>query len=334
MSREKCQLYNYGAQDYSIVYNVPAYFSESFTIESLRADRTYWLNFHTILCKDEISKLCKNLNIDTLTVEDIYRTHKRPKLEEYPSYLFFSLRSALPKTGSNELATENVSFILGDNYLISLQEKSSDHFTNVRERIEKKKGKIRDKGPEYLLFRMLEAIIDNYFEVLEDITAAIIRIEQKIKTPKSDILEEIEANKRKLIELKKIAVPIKEITSQLEKMDSPFIDAENHRYFSDLKDNCLMIIEEIEGSKQILDGLSNLFYAVQGQKMNEIMKLLTLVSTVFIPLTFVAGIYGMNFENIPELKWTYGYFITWGIIVCITVALLYYFHKKGWLKSN
>ena len=313
---------------------MPEYFSESFFPETLRPERTYWLNFHDIECRQEIKKICQNLNADILTVEDIYRPNKRPKIEEYQSYVFFTLRSALPNIESKMLAMEQISFILGSNYLVSLQEKSSDHFTNVRDRIEKKKGKIRDKGPDYLLYRMLEAITDNYFEVLEDITTGIAKIEEKIKSPKSEILEDIETNKRKLIELKKIVTPIKEITSQLEKTDMQFIDPANQRYFSELRDNCETILEEIDGSKQILDGLSNLFYAVQGQKMNEIMKLLTLVSTVFIPLTFVAGIYGMNFENIPELKWTYGYFITWGIIVCITAALLYYFHKKGWLKSN
>lgn len=334
MAKEKCQLYNYNGQDYSIAYNAPAYFAKTFSPESIRADRTYWLNFHDISCKSEIGHLCHNFGIDGLTIEDIYKPNKRPKIEEYPNYVFFSMRSALPKSGSNSLDTEIISFILGDNYLISLQEKSSDHFTGVRERIEKKKGKIRHKGPEYLLFRMLEAIIDNYFEVLEDITVRIARIEQSIKSTKSEILEEIEGNKRKLIELKKISAPIKDIASQLEKSDSAFIDSENHRHFSELKDNCLMIMEEIEGGMQILDGLSNLFYAVQGQKMNEIMKLLTLVSTVFIPLTFLAGIYGMNFETMPELKWRHGYFATWCVIIFIACCLIYYFYKRGWLKSN
>jgi magnesium transporter len=334
MSNERCQLYEYSKSGYVVTYNVPSYFSETFSLDSLKKEKNYWLNFHSILCKEEITKICQNLGIDSLTIEDIYRLQKRPKLEEYPSYIFFSLKSAQYKDGFTLLIKENISFILGDNYLISIQEKSSDHFTEVRERIEKKKGKIREKGPEYLIFRMLEAITENYFEVIDQISAEIGRIEKKVKTANSDILEEIEINKRRLIELKKNAVPIKEITSQLEKLDCHFIDLENNRYFSDLKDSCQSILEEIEASKQILDGMSNLFYAAQGQKMNEIMKLLTLVSTVFIPLTFIAGIYGMNFEYMPELKWRYGYFAVWAAIAVVTALLLAFFRRKGWMKSS
>jgi magnesium transporter len=325
-----CQLYKYDNNNLDISIGDP---SDFLNIE-IKDKETYWLNYHSTIQKTYISKLFDNLSIDKTTFEDIYKLQKRPKLEEYNNYIFFTIHSALPKNESNLLKKENISFILGDNYLISLQEKKSDHFTTVRDRIENKKGKIRGKGPDYLLFRMLDAITDNYFEVLDNITKKIITIETNINGGDSKTLNDIEYVKRTLLELKKIVFPMKDMTSHLEKIESTFIDNENHHYFSEVKDDCLTILDEIESNNQILDGLSNLFYAIQGQKMNEIMKLLTLVSTIFIPLTFIAGIYGMNFENMPELKWKYGYFLIWGIIIILTFSLIIFFKKKGWIKNN
>lgn len=325
-----CQLYIYDDSDIDISIGNP---SDFIKIEITEA-KTYWLNYHSINQKNDISNLFENIKVDKTTFEDLYKLQKRPKLEEYNDYIFFTIHSALPKNESSLLRKENISFILGDSYLVSLQEKKSDHFITVRDRIENKKGKIRSKGPDYLLFRMLDAITDNYFEVLDNITKRITTIEYNINGGDSKTLNEIEYTKRTLLELKKIVFPMKDMTSQLEKMESEFIDSENHHYFSEVKDNCLTILEEIESNNQILDGLSNLFYAIQGQKMNEIMKLLTLVSTIFIPLTFIAGIYGMNFDNMPELKWKYGYFVIWGTILIITISLLIVFKRKGWLKNN
>jgi magnesium transporter len=271
-----------------------------------------------------------------LSVEDVYTEKRRPKLEEYPNYMFFSIRSALPHTDSNViLRQEQISFILGKNYLISFQERSSDHFTDVRDRIEKKRGKIRFKGADFLLFRMLDAIVDNYFEVLEDITDKIEILEMKlIRNPNSDTLKLIEYQKRKLIELRKIVLPLKDVTFQLEKLRSPFLELENHHYFADLKDNCMAILEEIDANKQILEGMANLYYAVQGQRMNEIMKVLTVVSAIFIPLTFIAGVYGMNFKYMNETQHPYSFYIMIGIMVTIGLALLILFIKRGWLKKH
>jgi magnesium transporter len=280
--------------------------------------------------------LCEHLDIELLSVEDIYTEKRRPKLEEYPNYMFFSVRSALPIIGEGErLEQEQVSFILGKNYLISFQEKSSDHFTDVRDRIEKKRGKIRFKGPDFLLFRMLEAIIDNYFEVLESIDESIQLLEKKLVTLKNaETFKLIETEKRKLVELRKIVLPVKEVTSHLEKLKGPFLDVDNHHYFADLKENCLAVLEDIDANKQILEGMANLYYAVQGQRMNEIMKVLTVVSSIFIPLTFIVGVYGMNFENMPELKMKYGYGIVWAVLGVIGSTMTIYFIRKGWLWSK
>jgi magnesium transporter len=294
-----------------------------------------WLNFHGLYDHESIKKLCKNLEIDPLTIEDIFTEKRRPKIEEYQHYMFFSIRSALPiQSDSSQLLQEQISFVLGANYLVSFQEKSSMHFADVRDRIEKKRGKIRTKGADFLLFRMLDAILDNYFEVLESSTISIETLEHKIKhAGNNDVLQSIELEKRKLIELRKIVLPLKEVTFQLDKLDNPFLDTSNHHHFSELKENCIEVLEEIDANKQILDGMANLYYAVQGQRMNEIMKILTIVSSIFIPLTFIVGVYGMNFKYMPELDYPYGYYTVVGAMLVISISLLIYFSKKGWLKK-
>ena len=331
-----CQIYKYDNDFFLITKNTPAYFAKEFVSTEIQEDKVVWLNFHSIEDKIEIEKLCESLHIDKLSVEDIFKEKHRPKLEEYPNYLFFSIRSALPDEDNVFiLEQEQISFILGNHYLISFQPKKSDHFPDVRERIEKKRGKIRTKGPDFLLFRMLEAIIDNYFEVLENITDTISELETRLlHNSSSETLKLIELQKRKLSELRKIVIPLKEATSQLEKSQSHLIDKENHYYFSDLREHCLSVLEEIDNNKQILDGMTNLYYAIQGQKMNEIMKLLTIVSAIFIPLTFIVGVYGMNFKNMPELELRYGYFFALGGMVSLAILLILYFKKRGWLKKN
>ena len=329
------QLYQYNVNDFVIDTNSPDFFAENFkNLITVNQKDTIWLNFHSLTCKESIESLFTSLNIDKLTIENIYKTEKRPKIEEYPDYLFFTVRSALSK-GLNSffLNKDQISFILGKNFLISFQSKKAQHFEDVRDRIEKKRGKIRFKGPDFLLFRLLESITDNYFEVLDDIVNSIEKIEHRlINKPDNEILKEIEIQKRKLIELRKIVFPLKEIASHLERVINPLIDKSNHYYFSEIKDNCITVLEEIDDHKQILDGFSNLYFAVQGQRMNQVMKLLTVVSAIFIPLTFIVGVYGMNFENMPELNMKYGYYICWGIMVIISGILLFAFYRRGWFK--
>jgi magnesium transporter len=332
---QSCQLYKYQNDFFLATSDTAAHFAQEFHLNELDNNYVSWLNFHGLKDQDSIKKLCQNLAIDPLTIEDIFTEKRRPKLEEYQQYMFFSIRSALPnQANSTQLFQEQISFVLGTNYLVSFQDKSSMHFDDVRDRIEKKRGKVRLKGPDFLLFRMLDAIIDNYFEVLESSTLSIEALEHKIKYSRNNsILQTIELEKRKLIELRKIVLPLKEVTFQLDKLDNPFLDTSNSHHFSELKENCIEVLEEIDANKQILDGMSNLYYAVQGQRMNEIMKILTIVSSIFIPLTFIAGVYGMNFKHMPELDYPYGYYTIIGVMVLITVSLLIYFYRKGWLKK-
>lgn len=330
----KCQLYKYDKENYLLKEEDADFFSQNFTKE---IDETHncWLNYHGLDEIEKIEGICKSLEIDKFCVDSIFSEIKRAKVEEYDNYLFFSIKSALSSEDlSKYIISEKLTFVLGKNYLISFQEKPSDYFTHLRTRIKTNKGSIRKKSTDFLLFRMLESIIDNYFNVVEDINDEIDQIGKSIYSQEDEtILGKIEILKRKLIELRKIAIPMREVTIQLEDLESDLISKSNHHYFNNLMLLCDSVIDEIDASKQILDGLSNLYYAVQGQRMNEIMKILTIVSSIFIPLTFIAGVYGMNFTHMPELIHPYGYFIVMGVMIIIGIALFLYFWKKGWLKK-
>jgi len=333
MSSE-CQLYKYNKVFYSIKKDSAKFFAHNFTQSEIDEDHTAWLNFHSISDREYIEMLCDNLEIEKLCVESIFSEPRRAKVEEYDNYMFFSIKSAIPSDDSDKfIISEQVTFVLSHDYLISFQEKPSDYFSEIRKRIEKNKGVIRKKSTDFLLFRMLESIVDNFFNVIEEINEQITDIDSRLqKTEDKSILSEIEFQKRKLIELRKIVIPMRDITVQLENAETPFIHDHNYHYFANLKFLCESVLEEIDASKQILDGMSNLYYAAQGQRMNEIMKILTVVSAIFIPLTFIAGVYGMNFVFMPELKYPYGYYTIVGIMFMIGLSLLLFFWKRGWLK--
>ena len=329
------QLYKYNATFYSVKKESSSYFADEFLESELDNDHVAWLNFHGIEDTESIEQLCHKLGIDKLTIESIHKQVRRPKVEEYSKYMSFHVMSALPKElGNPFLHQDQISFLMGENYLISFQDKPSDHFPDVRDRIEKGRGKIRTKGSDFLLFRMLEAIIDNYFEVLEEISTQIEKIDTQLHlTQDKSILASIELEKRKLIELRKIAQPMRDVTNQLENSESPFIQSSNRHYFRSLRSSCMSVLEEIDANKQILEGMANLYYAAQGQRMNEIMRVLTVVSSIFIPLTFIVGVYGMNFEHMPELKYTYGYYSVIAFMFALSIGLVVLFVKRGWIKK-
>ncbi len=334
--KEDSQIYKYNGATVEVTNCTVDYVAENLNVDQLDRDYTHWINFHDLSNRTTIEGFCNRQSYDRLVLDDIYTYGKRPKLEDYGSYLFFSIRSALPGAHDTmSLQQEQIGFILGSNYLISLQEKKSDHFTEVRDRIENKKGIVRDKGADFLLYRMLDAIVDNYFEVVENASDVIESLDALVtKTSNPRILNRIEMQKRRLIELRKIVMPLKEITVLLENSKSDLISHNNHHYFVDLRGNCMSILDEIDSNKNALDGLANLYYAVQGQRMNEIMSVLTVVSTIFIPLTFIVGVYGMNFKHMPELDAPNGYLIVWIVMVVIAVSLLLLFLKRGWLRRK
>jgi magnesium transporter len=329
-----CQLIVYDEEQFTQEFNSPKYYAAEFSIlrkQSIK--KIYWLNFDSIKCRTEIEEICASLGGHRTSTEDIFSKKQRPKLEDYQSYLFFSIKSSLPNTNHlEELNTEQISFLLGSNYVISFQERKSANFDSVRDRIINKKGIIRTKETDFLLYRLLECITDNFFDSLEEITLRIDFLEQLVaQRVQRETLIKIEFQKRRLYDLRKIVLPMRDITSQLEDSECNLIHEKNHHFFNDLKDNCLSAIDDLDASKQMLDSLTNLYYAALSQRMNEIMKVLAVVNTIFVPLTFVAGVYGMNFDGMPPYNWQNGYLYVWVGFIGITIGLLIYFKVRKWL---
>lgn len=336
MENSECQLYKYNASFFLVKKETSSYFAQNFLLTELDDDHVAWLNFHSIADIPSIQALCLNLKIDKIGIENIFNEARRPKVEENNGYIFFNVISVLPSQNQKDLIhKDQITFFLAKNYLISLQSIEGKHFHDVRDRIEKDRGKIRTKKSDFLLFRSLEAIVDNYFEVLDNISEEMELIHEKLhKSEDKSLLLKIEVERRKLIELKKIAGPMLDISVQLLGSDSALIDKNNFVYFNTLHHSCSHVITEIESQKQILDGMANFYYAAQGQRMNEIMKVLTIVSSIFIPLTFIAGVYGMNFKYMPELGYKNGYYTVIGVMFLLGASLFVFFVSRGWINRR
>ncbi|MFY0628414.1 MAG: magnesium/cobalt transporter CorA [Reichenbachiella sp.] len=298
---------------------------------SLEKDKTYWVNFHGLDDVDLVQALGKEIALERMTIRQMLDTTLRPKLEEYDNYLFFSIKSIL-RDSERDLEIEQLSFILGEQYVISLQEKVSDHFDHLRNKIVDKLGMIRSKGPDYLLYQLLDAILDNYFETIDSINIEIADTEQKLfSDPSQEVLIKLE-NLKKVAELiKKSLTPFNDALRKINARKTKFINDEIEKYFGELTNSCIGAIEEINSVSQSLESLTNIYFSSLSQKMNETMKILTTVSTIFIPLTFIAGIYGMNFQNMPELNHPKGYFIVIGVMLIILLGMIYFFKKRKWL---
>ncbi|MFM7723975.1 MAG: magnesium/cobalt transporter CorA [Bacteroidota bacterium] len=331
-----CELYKYNQCFYAIKRDSISYFANDFLDDELDQDHLCWLNVHGISDHESIVQLCQRLQIEKISIENIYLKQRRPKVEEYPAYLYFSVVFIKSIEGDSEHFEEDqVTFFLGKDYLITMQTKLNHYFDQVRERIEKAKGKIRSLNSDFLLYRCMEAILDNYYSIVDEVIKATDQIELRLNQQEDkSILHDIEAQKRKLIQLRIIARPLRDITEQISNSEGTLIHQDNLRYFRNLHNHSSNLITEIDGQIQILDGLANFYYAAQGQRMNEIMKTLTIVSAIFIPLTFIAGLYGMNFENMPELKIKNAYFVVLGIMFSIGVILFIYFLRRGWIKRS
>ena len=306
-------------------------FTENKFIPFSENEYQYWLNSHGIHDTHQIKNICDKLGIHQLVIQDILDVNQRPKFQDYDNYKFFSLKSILPSNDS-EIESEQLSFILGKNYLVSFQEKKADYFFHVRERIRNKMGIIRERGSDYLLYLLLESILDNYFKTVNNIENNIekLGIVDAEKDPSPLTLKSIELYKRHIHQIKKAVVPIKEFILKIEHEKFSFVENKNKKYYFELKDISLSLIDDCDQIELRLESSINLFFSIQGHRMNQVMKTLTVVSTIFIPLTFIAGIYGMNFVNMPELNWKWGYYGVWLIITIVFVGMLIYFKRKKW----
>lgn len=299
--------------------------------DKLDTSKYYWLNFHGLHEVGLYQDLAKKISLDRLTVRQMLDTTQRPKVEEYERYLFFSVKSILQAEG-DELNIEQISFVLAPNYVISFQEEVGDHFDHIRNKIRDKLGLIRSKQSDYLLVQLLDAVLDNYFETIDALNLKVAELEKIcLKSPKQDTLLMLEKRKRETQVIKKSLMPFKEALSHILNDRASFIRKENKKYFHDLLNSCSNAMEEIDATSKSLEGLTNIYFASLSHKMNETMKVLTTVATIFIPLTFIVGVYGMNFEYMPELGYRYGYFVVWGVMGLVMMLMLIYFRRKNWL---
>lgn len=294
-------------------------------------DRITWFNIDGLNNVEEIEKLGDYYELHPLVMEDIVNTGQRPKIEEYKDYLFIVAKMLYYKNG--DLENEHISLIVGKNYVLSFQESNGDVFDPVRERIEFSKGRIRSRSADYLMFALLDAIIDNYFLVIDDMSDRIETLEASLFTaePSDNITYEIQELKRNILRIRRAVFPLREVIGRLEKIETPLIEEQTVNFIRDLHDHIIQIVENIDIYREMIWGLMDMYMTTISNKMNEVMKVLTIMASIFIPLTFIAGIYGMNFEFMPELQWKYSYFVLWGIMIIIFLAMLYYFKRKKWL---
>jgi len=247
-------------------------------------------------------------------------------------YIYVVLRMLSLAPDNSMFSSEQVSMILADNYIITFQEQVGDVFEQIRDRIRKDKGRIRKMGCDYLVYALMDSIVDNYFLILESFGETIESIEEElIADPDKKILSKIHTTKRELILLRKSVWPLRELINAFERSESDLIDDTITVFLRDVYDHTIQIIDTVESYRDMVSGMIDLYLSSLSNKMNEVMKVLTIIATLFIPLTFVAGIYGMNFENMPELKWKFGYLGVWMIMTAVTLVMLFYFKRKKWL---
>ncbi len=301
-------------------------------LDQLKEDRVNWFNIDGVHDIELLEKVGDKFHLHHLLLEDIANTTQRPKTEFYGAYIYQCIKMISYDAENNELNEEQVSIILTEDAVISFQEKTGDVFENIRERIENSRGRIRGVKSDYLFYALIDSIIDHYFLVIEQIGEYLDQLEDEIfDNPQKDSLNQAQSNKRMLLKLRRAIFPLRESISRLLKEDSNLIESKTHAYLQDAYDHCIQIIETVESYREINAGLRDMYLSSVSHKMNQIMQVLTIVSSLFIPMTFVAGIYGMNFEHIPELTWENGYQYFWLINAVIFFTLLGFFKWKKWI---
>jgi len=296
------------------------------------SQRTAWINIDGLHAVDQIEKLGGHFGIHSLLLEDILNTNQRPKMEDMGDYLCIILKMIDFDEKNGDLDSEQVSIILGKEYVISFQERRGDVFESIRERIRKGGGRIRRMKADYLAYCLVDAIVDHYFVALERVGEQLETLEERVmEDPDSGALQSLYDLKRQLLNLRKSVWPVREIANRLDRSESALIGQKIKIYLRDIYDHTIQVIDMLETLRDMHTGLFDMYLSNVSNKMNEVMKTLTIIATIFIPLTFVAGIYGMNFQHMPELTWRYGYFAVLGLMAGLFIGMMIFFKKKKWL---
>ena len=325
------ELIQYDEKEYSMYQDLPI----TELIAYIKLNHVNWINLDGLHEKSIVQKIADHFCLHSLLVEDITSDHQ-PKVEEYDDFLFFTLKM-LYRIEAGVIDYEQISFVLGKDYLLSFQEKEGDLFGNLRDRIRLDQGRVRKKKADYLLYRVIDIIVDNYYTVLDAIGQQIETIEEEIYKNSSETqFKNIQQLKKELIFLRKALYPLRDAMSKILKDESGFIETGNLRYYADVYDHVVHLIDSLDTYKDLTSGLMDIYINTLNSRMNEVMKVLTVISTIFMPLTFIVGVYGMNFHtdksvwNMPELDSPYGYPIVMGFMLLIVIAMIRYFKFKKW----
>jgi len=312
---------------------------EESTIDSAQAwspgisDATVqWIDITGLHNPETITSIGARFNLHPLTIEDILHTGQRPKMEEFDHYLYFVLKMLHYDQENKVIRSEQLSIVMGESFVLTFQEQPGDTFNPVRERIRKQRGRIRKTGSDYLAYALLDTVVDNYIASIERLGEEVEDLEHEIITnPEREVLEKIKLFKREINYLRKTARPAREFILQLSRLDNDLIQESTAPFVKDLLDLSTQSVEIVETYRDVLSDYLDIYNTGVNNRLNDILRVLTIFSAIFIPLTFIAGVYGTNFEYLPELHYRYSYFIFWGVLIVIAVVMLRFFRKRNWL---
>jgi magnesium transporter len=297
-----------------------------------------WINVDGLGDAQVVADIGAAFGLHRLALEDVLNVHQRAKLESYGDHRFLVARMA---TRSTQFDTEQLSLFLGRDFVITFQEEAGDNFGLVRDRIRNAKGLLRTSGPDYLAYALLDAVIDEYFPRLEKLGERLEDLEDDlVLDPQQNLLAEVQDVRRDLLILRRAIWPLREAINALLRDGDPLFKRETRPYLADCYDHTVQIMDLVETYREVGSGLMDIYLSSMSHRMNEVMKVLTIISTIFIPLTFIAGVYGMNFDtsqskwSMPELRTPYGYVITLGVMLAIAVSLVIFFRRRGWIGTS
>ncbi|HZW63378.1 MAG TPA: magnesium/cobalt transporter CorA [Flavobacteriaceae bacterium] len=291
-----------------------------------------WININGLNHIESIEKIGKQHNIHPLVLEDIVNTNQRPKIDEYPDYIFIVLKMIYYNSDEN-IVIEQVSFILGNNYVLTFQETDGDVFESVRARLQNESGRIRNAGADYLFYALIDAVVDHYYVVAETLGNKVEDLEDEIFAGKvtDAYSKQIQILKRELLKVRRAIFPLREVINRIDKSENTLINKDNLQFFRDVYDHVIQLSDSIDIYREMTWSLMDMYMTSISNKMNEVMKVLTIIATIFIPLTFIVGVYGMNFDNMPELHYKNAYYIVWAVMILVFILMLFYFKRKKWL---
>lgn len=301
-------------------------------LQALQSSAVTWINICGIDDIQTIELIGRRFGLHPLLLEDIMSSGQRSKLDDYKDTLYIVVKMLTYNEEKQQVDDEQVSLVLGNNFLISFLESKNNIFSPIYDRLRPQNSRIRQKGADYLCYTLIDCLVDNYFLILEKVDGKMERLEEElIKLPTPKTLQKIQRTKREITLLRKSVWPMREVISNFRRIETPLIQDSTKLYIHDVYDHTIQAIDAIESFRDIAAGMLDIYLSNISQRMNEIMKVLTVITTIFVPLTFIASIYGMNFDNIPELHWQYGYYWVLSIMALVTLGMLFYFRRKDWI---